>query len=328
MKESLITIVVPIYNVERYLRRCVDSLISQSYENLEILLINDGSPDHSLDICKEYQTKDARVRVISQENKGLAYTRNVGVSEAKGEYIMFVDSDDYIHKDMAKILMTNLQKSNADLSACGHLEVHENGYQNCLNKKHFLKTYTPEEALKVFMFTYEIDIINCNKLFSKKLFAGIEYPTGKLFEDHYTVYKLIARCSKVVFDSRPLYYYCKRGDSIGGSVFSNKNLQLLDAIHQEVEDILRIYPRIAKHLDLAEICWAIVVYDKMMLANSINKEFEKKLSNKILGQVRFIMLTSVIRISRKVQLLLFAFNKKMYKYVYIKFLEKYRGAEH
>ena len=328
MDNPLISIIVPIYNVEQYLKRCVDSLIQQSYKNIEIILINDGSPDNSLAICREYEKTDSRVKVRSQENHGLAYTRNVGINNATGEFVMFVDSDDYIHKDMAKILLENLQREKADISSCGHMEVYENGYCNSLNNKHFIKTYSAEEALAVFMFTYEIDIINCNKLFRKSLFAGIEYPSGKLFEDHYTVYKLIARSKKVVYDSVPLYYYCKRGDSIGGSMFTSKNLQLLDAIHQEVEDILKKYPAIEKYLRLAEGCWAIVVYDKMMLAYSIDKKFEKELSKKVRIMIPFLLSTSVVKISRKAQLVLFEVSNKLYKIAYINFLKKYRGATH
>lgn len=126
---------------------------------------------------------------------------------------MFVDSDDYIHPQMAEILYKNLITENAEISSCGYAEVYDNGFIDVLNKKKYIKPITAEKALQVFLFTYEIDIIFCNKLFLKSLFNGINFPENKLFEDYYTVYKVIDKAHKIVFDSTPLYYYCKRNDS-------------------------------------------------------------------------------------------------------------------
>lgn len=326
--QDLVSIIVPVYNVEPYLKRCVNSLISQTHENIEIVLINDGSTDGSKSIAGEFCSIDSRVRLINQENMGLAYVRNVGVKEARGKYLMFVDSDDYIDRRMTEILLKNLLETGAQISACGHQEIFENGYSNINTRSNVFKTYTAEEALRVFLFTYEIDVICCNKLYLRELFSGIEFPTGRLFEDHYTLYKVIERANKIVFDSKPLYYYCKRGDSIGGSLFTEKNMQLVDAISQEVDQISSLYPNVRKDLELALICWEFVVYDKMLLAKAINTDFESDLRNSVRNNVWFILTTSLIKKNRKAQLIVFVLNKSLYSYVYKKFIKKFRGATH
>lgn len=322
---DLITIIVPIYNVENYLQRCINSLINQTYHNIEILLINDGSKDNSLSICQENCLKDSRIKLISQQNHGLAYTRNVGIQNATGKYVMFVDSDDYIHPQMAEILYKNLITENAEISSCGHAEVYDNGFIDVLNKGKIYKTYTVEEALQVFLFTYEIDIICCNKLFLKSLFNGINFPENKLFEDHYTVYKIIDKAHKIVFDSTPLYYYCKRNDSIAGSKYSTKNLQLKDAVEEECEYIISHYPTIKSDIELGEICWLIVLYDKMMIANNIDKNFEQDLQIKIKKHIMLILKSHLIKKNRKIQLILFSINKYLYKHLYTFYVKKYRG---
>lgn len=322
---ELITIIVPIYNVENYLQRCIDSLINQTYRNIEILLINDGSKDNSLSICQENCLKDSRIKLISQQNHGLAYTRNVGIQNATGKYVMFVDSDDYIHPQMTETLYKNLIAENAEISSCGHAEVYDNGFINVLNKKKIYKTYTAEEALQVFLFTYEIDIICWNKLFLKSLFNGIYFPENKLFEDHYTVYKIIDKAHKIVFDSTPLYFYCKRNDSIGGSRYSTKNLQLKDAVEEECKYIISHYPTIKSDIEIGEICWLTVLYNKMMIANEVNKNFEHYLQQKIKKHIIPIVKSHHIKKNRKAQLILFFINKSLYKILYTYYVRKYRG---
>ena len=125
-KNNLISIIVPIYNVEKYLKKCIDSIINQTYKNLEIILVDDGSPDNCGKICDEYAKKDNRIKVIHKENGGVSSARNVGVENATGEYIGFVDSDDYIEKDMYEVLINNLKKENADISIISNYEVYKN----------------------------------------------------------------------------------------------------------------------------------------------------------------------------------------------------------
>lgn len=327
-ENDLISIIVPVYNVENYLQRCIDSIVNQSYCNIEVLLINDGSTDGSLAICNENAKKDGRIIVINQNNHGLAFVRNKGLSIAKGEYVMFVDSDDFIDLHMTECLYTNMKKENAQISSCGHKELYENGYQHNNNRLGIYKVYSAEEALRVFLFTYEIDVICCNKMYKRALFDNVSFPSGNLFEDHFTVYKLIEKSNRIVYDSTPLYYYCKRGNSIGGSAFSLKNMQLEDAVEQEVNYIISKYPSIADDLKLARICWLIVLYDKMMLVNQVDVSFENKLNNLVRQSLFYALSTNDIRISRKIQILLFHLNKVLYKHLYLLFIKKYRGAKH
>ena len=124
--DEKISVIVPVYNVEQYLERCVDSIINQTYKNLEIILVNDGSTDNSGQLCDELAKKDDRIRVIHKKNGGLSDARNVGIDEAESELIGFIDSDDYIDEDMYELLINNMKNANADLSMCGHFDVYNN----------------------------------------------------------------------------------------------------------------------------------------------------------------------------------------------------------
>ena len=168
--DEKISVIVPVYNVEQYLDRCVDSIINQTYKNLEIILINDGSTDNSGQLCDELAKKDDRIRVIHKENGGLSDARNVGINVAEAELIGFIDSDDYIDEDMYEVLMTNLKRANADLSMCGHYDVYNDVLEAQVTEK---KTWelSPQEAIKMVMEAKILSVTAVNKLYKKSLFS-------------------------------------------------------------------------------------------------------------------------------------------------------------
>lgn len=326
-QNELVTVIVPIYKVEMYLERCVSSILNQSYQNLDVLLIDDGSPDSCGSMCDVFANSDNRIRVIHQNNKGLAETRNIGVANAIGNYIVFIDSDDYIEPNMISTLYNNLKSYKADLSCCGHLEEYPHGYteRNCF--KDFIKVYTAEQALRCFLFTSEIDVVSWNKLYKKELFRNVVFPSGKLYEDHYTIYKLIDNASKIVYDSTPLYHYCKRDSSIGGVAFNNKTLQLRDALLEECSYITSKYPTILSEIEIAKITWLIVVYNKMLLSDCVDESYLKALRKDIRGNMAFIVKSTFIEKIRKVQLLLLYVSPFLYAVFYRKYIKKYRGIK-
>lgn len=324
--EPLITVIVPIYKVQPYLKRCVDSIRMQSYQNLDILLIDDGSPDECPQMCDEFAKEDSRIRVIHQSNKGLAESRNIGISNAKGELISFVDSDDFIHRDMIKTLYGNMKKFNADLSCCGHTNIYPNGYIENASIQKRVKIYTTEEALSKFLFTYEIDVVSWNKLYKKELFDGVVFPKGLLYEDHYAVYKLIDRSQMIVYDTSSLYYYCKRVSSIGGAKFSPTIYQLSSALNAEESFIVGKYPHLAQTIALAKLTWLMTIYNKMIQSDLEDKDFVCKL-HKMAGSLLKVILNSrEIHELRRFQLLIFYLNKSLYYRLYIRFIRKYRGS--
>lgn len=327
MKLEKISVIVPIYNVEKYLKRCIDSILIQTYKNLEIILIDDGSPDNCGTICDEFAKVDKRIKVIHQSNKGLAETRNVGIIEASADLIIFIDSDDYINENMVKKLYEIMKQGNAEIAACGHLEIYDNGIKerNCPEDINII--LTPEEALSIFLFTKIIDVISWNKLYYKDLFKEIKFPTGKLYEDHYTIYKVIDKAKRIAYDSTPLYYYCKRSNSIGGSAFSVRTLELRDALDEECSYIISKYPNIKNNIRLAKGVWLMVVYNKMLLSKYDDKEFVRYLKTEILASSPGFLINHNLTFIKRMQLLIFLVNKKLYAICYKKFISKNRGIE-
>ena len=216
MKE-LISVIIPIYMVEKYLNKCIDSVINQTYKNLEIILVNDGSKDNCKKICEEYAKKDSRIKIINKSNGGLSDARNKGLEVSNGKYIGFVDSDDYISKDMYKNLYENIIKYDADIAICEYIEVNENGENIKENKKiieNGVKIYSREEAMYKLLEDNEITNHVWNKLYKSSLFKDIEFPKGLKFEDIAVMYKLIDKANRVVHISEILYFYVQRDGSI------------------------------------------------------------------------------------------------------------------
>lgn len=235
MTTPLISVIVPVYRVEEYLERCVKSILSQTYKNLEVILVDDGSPDQCPAICDACAEKDARVKVIHQENKGLSGARNAGIDAASGEYLAFVDSDDYVSPHFIEELYQLLQDTGCAIGQCrfsyvkGDGLVEEGDSAFCIYRGESLmeQLYGPEEKATCF-------VVAWNKLYRTELFkeTGIRYPEGRIHEDEATTYRLFHEAKKLAFLDRALYgYYTENGGSIT-SVFSAKRLQWLTA-HEE-----------------------------------------------------------------------------------------------
>lgn len=240
LDEDLISIVIPIYNVEDYLHRCIESVIAQSYTNLEIILVNDGSTDSSLTICKRYEKCDPRIKVINKSNGGLSSARNVGLSNSNGRYISFIDSDDYIAKTYIEELYESIKDKNADIAFCNYQIVTTKelitNVEKCNNR--FVDTvYSNKKDIMQLFFNNKcgLAVIAWNKLYSKNLFVDVQYPEGSIYEDEATTYKLFYKSLKVVFHNSVLYYYYQRSNSITNSHLEEKNLVVFDRLEEIVE---------------------------------------------------------------------------------------------
>ena len=230
-KEPLISIVVPIYNVEQYLERCIISIVKQTYKNLEIILINDGSSDNSRKICDEYSKKDQRIKVIHKKNGGLSDARNVGISKSKGEYIMFVDSDDTICSNIVEVLYCELIKNNADISSSKLLEVSSEDKKNNYKKySNSIKILNQKEYLKKFFKIESNETIHyaCGKLFKREILTENQFPLNLTAEDVVGVYKAILRSKTIVEIDFPYYFYYNNPDSITRKKFSIKDFDLIE----------------------------------------------------------------------------------------------------
>lgn len=217
--EELISIIVPVYKVENYIDKCIESIINQTYQKLEIILVDDGSPDKSGEKCEEYKKIDNRIFVVHKENGGLSDARNFGMKYATGKYIGFVDSDDYIDNKMFEKLYYNMKKYNANISMCSYVDEYESGRTEI--SKHFEKEITvlnKMNALRNLILEQNISNHVWNKLYERELFNGISFPAGKKMEDIATTYRLFEKANVIVVDNYIGYHYIQRGDSIMGNI--------------------------------------------------------------------------------------------------------------
>lgn len=222
--DELISIVVPIYKVEKYLEKCVYSLLTQSYKNLEIILVDDGSPDNCGKICDRFQIMDNRIKVIHKINGGLSDARNVGVEVATGEYITFVDSDDYVDNDYINYLYSLLKTNDSDISIVMPYQVDENYIIKKSNKKEKIYNYDSVNALKTMLYQKKFETSAWGKLFKIDIVKGIKFPVGKIYEDIGTIYKYLLKAKNVTFSTKRIYYYLQRNDSIMGRKYKSNDL--------------------------------------------------------------------------------------------------------
>ena len=220
--EDLISIIVPVYKVEKYLHRCVDSLVNQSYENLEIVLVDDGSPDSCGKICDDYGQTDARVNVVHKKNGGLSDARNIGIEVSTGKYITFLDSDDWVKSNYIETLYELLKENNADVSICSFNKTSSIIVQDEKPLKAIKSyLYTNKEALKEMYGEYYIQmIVAWGKLFRRELFNNIRFPVGKVHEDEFVIYKIFYKAQKIIYTDQQLLFYWQRPDSIMGAGFN------------------------------------------------------------------------------------------------------------
>ena len=195
--EELVSVIVPIYKVEPYLKKCVDSIRNQTYKNLEIILVDDGSPDECPKMCDDFAKEDNRIKVIHRKNGGLSAARNSGLEIATGKYIGFVDSDDYIHSKMYEILVGRLEEKSADLAVCRVQDVFEIGEEEALSTEEKVETMTNVEALKSIYGNWGTDmVVAWNKLYKRELFEELRYNEGKVHEDEFMIHKVLYNVKK------------------------------------------------------------------------------------------------------------------------------------
>lgn len=234
LEEPLISIIVPIYKVEKYLKECVDSILAQTYQNFELILVDDGSPDSCPAMCDEFAKRDSRVVVIHKENGGLSDARNAGLDIARGKYICFVDSDDYIAPTMYEVLMKRIVSDKSDLAVCEYVRVYDSGEQLKNKKWHqkaHNKCYTSNEFIAdLFIHNSGAYVVAVNKLYHKNIFRKLRFPVGKQHEDEFIIHHVIAQCKKISYIEDDLYYYRQREGSIISKGFNVKSLDYGDAL--------------------------------------------------------------------------------------------------
>lgn len=230
-----ISVIVPVYKVEEYLDKCVESIVNQTYQELEIILVDDGSPDRCPQMCDEWAKKDPRIKVIHKKNGGLSSARNAGIDQACGDYLMFVDSDDYISHCMCEKLAQSIVRENADMCICGVEKKYPNGRES-----EFSNISDGVLTQKAFFDKMEgvcgwCWVVAWNKLYKKSIFDDLRYPEGKLYEDDFIIHKIISKTQSISCVGEPLYFYVQRENSIISSKYTVKNLDSVEAMLQRCQ---------------------------------------------------------------------------------------------
>lgn len=242
-KEPLISVIIPVYNVEEYLDRCLESVVNQTYKNIEIILIDDGSTDSSGKMCDEWAQKDKRIKVIHQKNMGISAVRNRGIREAKGELISFIDSDDEAYSDYLETMYCDLTENNCDLAMTKHYVKYP-----LTTKEAFSGATTifnnPKDCLKEMLLCRDVDVSPWGKLYKKSLFEDVEYPEGKIFEDVATFHAIVFNSKKIILNSTPHYNYIIRRKSISQQYFHKEKLDLIEETNAMCSDIERKVPNL------------------------------------------------------------------------------------
>lgn len=307
----MISVIVPIYNVENYLEDCINSILSQSYKELEIILVDDGSPDSCGKICDKYSKKDSRITVIHKDNGGLSDARNTGIDAANGEYLSFVDSDDLLHKDFYLTLFNILIDNNSDISMCNFLKFTNEKVNDKFIKNPTIKTISNIDALNdLYTNKYVNYIVACNKLYKATLFKNLKFPLGKIHEDEFTTPKILFKANKISIIEEELYYYRQTPNSIMNSQFNISNLDFLEAIDDRLSFITENKLDILYKKCIYQLSFERINFYYMIKNSDIpNKEYllnelRKKLSNSNI---------SVLSLKAKLLINIFKLSPKLYK---------------
>ena len=270
LNQDLISIVIPVYNVEKYLERCLQSVVDQTYKDIEIILVDDGSTDESKIICDLYESNDSRIKVIHKENGGLSDARNAGIDIAKGKYISFIDSDDYVEKDYIKSMYDAIKKDNSDISVSLHVIKYENGKTKFKFENQCDKIVNAKQALEMMLYDDGLDLSAWGKLYKTVFFNNIKFPKGRIFEDAATTYKLMDKAEKISLVNQYLYNYMIRNNSISSGKFNEKKMDLISSTKEMSDFVSQKYP------DLQRACDRRLMYAYLSTITQLAKSNEQK----------------------------------------------------
>lgn len=295
---NLLSIIVPVYNVKDYLDKCIESISLQTYENIEILLIDDGSTDGSSKICDLWKAKDSRIRVFHKNNGGLSSARNVGLRECKGEFIGFVDSDDYIDKDMYE-LMLNEMKNEVDIVSCGTGIIYPTKMKRKLEVYGLtskLTYFNNDEAVKALLGLNGLSFSSCDKIFRRTLFENVTFPYGKECEDLPTIYKLVKKSKGIINIGKIKYFYFYRRGSISRKPFQISRMSYVLFARDIVKDVILNYPDYKKIANAMFINNILVIIHEIKMSENREKylKLEKRLKLLLLKMQPYIWINDII----------------------------------
>lgn len=303
-----LSVILPVYNVEKYLERCLDSILNQTFKDFELLIVNDGSPDNSHLICDSYAKNDLRIKNFKKSNGGLSSARNYGINLAKGEYISFVDSDDYLDENMFQYLIAALLKSEASISICGRKNVYPDGRIKAVNLFGKNTVLSKQSAIELLIKDESINSFAWNKIYRRELFEDIRFPEGRVYEDIAVMFKIFNKANRVVHIKESLYFYLHNSESISRG--SGKELiiakDLFYAHYERYQFILgnKQYHEVLKLSEKQAFLFAVGYLHRMVLSKLSFTEFRKVL---ILVKEMNVMANKMLSKKYRFEYLLFNF---------------------
>ena len=320
--KPLISVIVPVYNVEKYLLKCVESIVAQSYKNIEILLVDDGSTDSSGNICDECLTLDSRIKVFHKTNGGLSDARNYGMKNASGVYFTFIDSDDYIGVDYLKELLGLILQYNAQVAVVPLVCVEEKTNKILYEEKGICGCVSGKEMMRFICLKQNFEVSAPGKLYTRELFDDISFPKGKLYEDVFTTPYIIGKCEKVAYSDSMQYFYLLRSGSIMRRKLSEKDLDLFKGLEKWQNYMEQYFPDLSWEMNYRYVEDTFstyihrLIYDDEYL-NTIPDilqrckiQWKKGLKNPYLGK------------GKKIQIRIIFFNVKFYRWFYKKWCDR------
>lgn len=316
-KNILISIIVPVFNVEKYLENCMKSIIKQTYKNIEIILVDDGSTDNSGKICDMLAKKDKRIKVYHKINGGLADARNFGIGKATGEYVTFIDSDDDITEEYIEYLFGLLNKNNTEMSIGAYSVVTNNKIIN-IGDGYVEEVLIQVEAIKRLLCEEGYTVSSCAKMYSKDLFSDIKFPKGKICEDNGTTYKLIMKCDKIAYGNKSIYNYYKRENSIMTSKFNLRKLDLIDLSDQMCQEIVEKFPELYNYTEKKKITARFSILRQMLVSNLSQQEKieEKKIEKYLKKRAKYILDGKQFEKREKIAMLALLLGKRFYAFAW------------
>lgn len=314
--EDLISVVVPVYNVERYLDECIKSIINQTYRNLEIILVDDGSTDGSGEICDEYVRRDNRIIAFHKENGGLSSARNYGIKKSTGKYVSFIDSDDYISIYMLEYLHEAIINSNSKIACCDFKKVFDNQTINNLKADNKYEILDFDNCMKMLFSYNHYRYIACNKLFDKNLFNNIKFPENRYYEDIWPIYNIFKRVDHVVYIRQYLYFYRCHRNSITQSNFSRKDYDLIHFLNLVKRDCIKNYNNLYGDFIIAYIYYYLSFINKAILTKSKCIKSRKYLKKYIKKYWKNILNSKDTPFARKCQVIIYGISFDLYSLIY------------
>lgn len=315
--DELISVIINVYNGEKFIKKCLDSVINQTYKNLEIIIVNDGSTDNTLSICESY--KDNRIKIINQENMGLSLSRNVGIDNATGEYLFFVDVDDYIELDAIEYLYKLTKENNTMIATCSTKDIHNYDFK-VKPRKEIVSVISGKEMLKNILMSKDRFGTVWNKLIKKELFNNIRFE-DRIINDVVVLYKLALATEKVTYSNQIKYYYLRHSNSITAKRYASRTIDFYKAAIERYNYIKNIYPEFEEN-EIC-LCWMI---ERLYVENTTKNEVLQFLNSNNAAKLykekfKYKYLFSSLKFREKVKLFLFKISPKFCCFVVDKYIK-------